>query len=76
MRSVAQRAGAAVLAAAEIHGLRLIRLEFYGGEFAALVTSVTERLGCTFAAGTPPVAFSGFYLNDIGRLLSDNGLLV
>ena len=72
MRSVAQRAGAAVLAAAEIHGLRLTRLVFDRREYAALVTAVTERLSGAFAAGAPPVTLAGFHFDGIRGFLGDN----
>jgi len=74
--TVAQHSLGTVLAAAKIYGFRFGCLVFDRGKFAALVAAIAERLGGTFAAGTPPVAFAGFHLNGKRGFLGDNGLLV
>jgi hypothetical protein len=76
VRAIAQHAVATVLAAAKIYCFRFACLIFDGVKFTALVAAITERLGGAFAAGAPPVAFAGFYLNGKRGFLSDNSLLV
>ena len=72
MRSVAECAIAAVLAAAEIN-----RAIFFGGiggwrKAASLVGAVAERLSGTLATGAPVVGFSGFDGNGDRGFLSNN----
>lgn len=73
VRSIAQGSVAGALAAAEIDRAGLPRLVFHRLEVAALVTTVTEGLGLTPAARTPPVALAGFHHHGIGGFLDHQG---
>ena len=72
MRAVAESSVAAVLAAAEVNGSILLGGVGLGGEAAALVGAVAERLGRTLAAGAPVVGLACLDLDGDGGFLGDD----
>ena len=72
--AVAERAIAAVLAAAEIHRAVLLRLVGRGRELRAFVRAVTKRLPLALPARAPVVGLPGFDGDGQRRFLGDDGL--
>ena len=71
MAAVAEWWTGAVLASAEINGRCLGRFKFYRRNVGDLVAAVAEGLVGAEAAGTPVVAFAGFYRCEIRALLGN-----
>jgi hypothetical protein len=71
--TVAENWIGAVLAAAEVDGLGLGSVEFYGCEIAARVAAVAEGLDGALAAGAPIIAFAGFDIDGKRTFLGNFG---
>src|SRR5262245_35816049 len=71
VRSVAKWPIAGAFAAAEIHGLRSVRLERHRRDAGVLVRTVAERLRLTTAARAPEVLLAGLDVDLIRSLLRD-----
>ena len=61
--AVAEGRVGGVLATAEVHGLGLAGVVFYGLETASRVAAVAEGLAGALTAGAPVIAFAGFNLD-------------
>src|SRR5579863_775870 len=71
MRAVAHWAALGLLAAAEPHGLRFLRLELHRRQARPLVRTVAERLALATPAGAPEIALARFDIDLKGRLLGN-----
>jgi hypothetical protein len=75
MGAVAERLVAGPLAAAQIHGLRLLGREDDGHEGSLRVRAVAERLLGAASATAPCVFPAGFHVDGERGLLGDNGIV-
>ena len=73
MRSVAEGAAAAVLAATEIDRAIFFSRVGSGSKTGSLVGPITKRLCCTLTTGAPIVGLAGFDGDWDWGLLSNNG---
>ena len=72
MRAVAKRLVGGPAATAKIGRLRAFRLVFHRRHTGALVGAVAEWLIFTAPTGAPPIRFTFFYVDFVGRFLRNN----